>query len=107
MLKVKAIVRLLLAVIILHVGNEVQAQKSKSRQPEIYYPGQGNDWKHLKPEEAGFDPVKLKAAIEYGISVETKNPRDMEVNHYRTLARSRLVMASVHSNRVEMRRVSF
>ncbi len=87
MLKVKAIVRLLLAVIILHVGNEVQAQKSKSRQPEIYYPGQGNDWKHLKPEEAGFDPVKLKAAIEYGISVETKNPRDMEVNHYRTFGK--------------------
>ena len=57
---------------------------------EVYFPGKGEEWKRLKPEEAGFDPAKLKAAIEFAIAKETKLPRDLAFERAleRALARS-------------------
>lgn len=54
---------------------------------EVYFPGKGEEWKRHKPEEAGFDPAKLKAAIEFAIAKETKLPRDLAFEHYQNMGR--------------------
>src|SRR5215510_14268216 len=45
------------------------------------------EWKHMEPAEAGIDPQRLKDAIEFAIASESKNPRDLTLNHYRTFGR--------------------
>jgi len=62
------------------------AQKSKSKTPEVYYPT-AYEWKAMSPEAAGFLPDKLKEAIDFAVSHETKNPRDMALNHYQTFGK--------------------
>jgi hypothetical protein len=52
------------------------AQKSKPKTGEFYYPP-AFEWKKISPEEGGFIPEKLKEAIDFSVSHETKNPRDM------------------------------
>ncbi|MFP3942643.1 MAG: serine hydrolase domain-containing protein [Alphaproteobacteria bacterium] len=37
-----------------------------------YVPGKGEDWAHKTPQEAGFDPAKLKKAVDFAIGHETK-----------------------------------
>ena len=54
---------------------------------EIYFPEAGENWKRRKPEDAGFDPAKLKEAIEFAISNETKVVRDLALDHYKDIAR--------------------
>src|SRR5687767_14533768 len=54
---------------------------------EHYFPGSGEDWKRVKPEEAGFDAGKLKEAIDFAIANETKLPRDLAFEHYQNLGR--------------------
>ncbi len=62
------------------------AQKSKPRIAEVYYPP-AFEWKKISPEEGGFIPDKLKEAIDFSVSHETKNPRDMAQNHYQTFGK--------------------
>ena len=50
-----------------------------------YFPGA--DWQHKRPAETGIDAAKLKDAIDFSVSAETKNPRDLVENHYRTFGR--------------------
>lgn len=57
------------------------AQKQKVT-AQVYFPG--NEWQHKKAEEVGLDPAKLKEAIDFAIANETKAPRSMEENHYKT-----------------------
>ena len=45
------------------------------RQGAQYVPGRA--WERQTPAQAGFDPVKLKAAIDYAIAAESRRPRDM------------------------------
>jgi len=45
------------------------------RKPSTYVPGR--TWQRQSPEEAGFDPAKLQAAIDFAIAAESKRPRDM------------------------------
>ncbi len=59
-------------------------QKQKKSAPEIYFPGPDVEWKRKSPDEAGFNPEKLKAAIDYCISQEVNNPRSMEQSHYQS-----------------------
>lgn len=40
-----------------------------------YFPGRA--WQHKTPAEAGFDPARLKAAIDLAIASESRRPRDM------------------------------
>ena len=47
----------------------------------------GADWQHKTPAEAGLDPQLLKEAIDFAIASETKNPRDLKLNHYRSFGR--------------------
>ena len=42
----------------------------------IYFPPK-NAWEHASPEQAGFDPGRLQAAIEHAKSVETLWTRDL------------------------------
>ena len=47
----------------------------------------GADWQRKTPAEAGINPQLLKDAIDFSIASETKNPRDLKLNHYRTFGR--------------------
>jgi CubicO group peptidase (beta-lactamase class C family) len=42
-----------------------------------YVPPHGGDWARHTPAEAGFDPDKLKAAIDFAIAIESREPRDL------------------------------
>ncbi|HQQ97713.1 MAG TPA: serine hydrolase [Cyclobacteriaceae bacterium] len=76
------------SVIILFALCTVQgvAQKPKSKSPEVYYPP-AFEWKTISPEAAGLVPDKLKEAIDFSVTHETKNPRDMALNHYQTFGK--------------------
>ena len=50
-------------------------------------PFPGADWQRKTPAEAGINPQLLKDAIDFAIASETKNPRDLKLNHYRTFGR--------------------
>lgn len=52
-----------------------------------YYPGPGDDWERRAPEQAGFDAARLKEAVAFAVSSESKSPRDLEMAHYRTFGR--------------------
>jgi hypothetical protein len=58
---------------------------SFSRSKQRYFPDAV--WQHRTPSESGIDAARLKTAIDYAIAAETKNPRDLAVNHYQTFGR--------------------
>jgi len=47
----------------------------------------GTTWERRAPSVMGIDSVKLAEAIAFAEAKETKAPRDMEENHYRTFGR--------------------
>src|SRR5262252_8839201 len=52
---------------------------------EVYYPDAV--WQHKTPAESGLDAARLKEAADFAIANETKNPRDLALNHYQTFGR--------------------
>src|SRR5216110_1221042 len=50
-----------------------------------YYPDAV--WQRKTPAEAGVNAQRLKGAIDYAVANETKNPRDLKLNHYQTFGR--------------------
>lgn len=52
-----------------------------------YYPGTWGNWETRSPEEAGFNAEAIRQVIEYAQSMESENPRNMEINHYQTFGR--------------------
>lgn len=54
---------------------------------DLYYPGRGPDWERRDPKTAGFDPELLKQAIAFAVSNESKNPRDLALDHYQSFGR--------------------
>jgi CubicO group peptidase (beta-lactamase class C family) len=50
-----------------------------------YYPDAA--WQRKAPAEVGLDAKRLKEAIDYAISAESRNPRDLTLNHYQTFGR--------------------
>src|SRR5436190_8663983 len=50
-----------------------------------YYPDA--TWQRRTPLEAGIDAQRLKDAIAYAVANETRNPRDLTLNHYQTFGR--------------------
>ena len=52
------------------------------RPDTIYYPDAA--WQHRTPAESGLDPARLKAAVDFAIASETRNPRDLVLDHYQT-----------------------
>ena len=61
------------------------AAAQSNRPDPVYYPDAA--WQHKTPPESGFDPARLKEAIDFAIAGETKNPRDLVMNHYATFGR--------------------
>ena len=51
----------------------------------VYYPD--IIWQHRTPAESGINTELLQKAIEFAIANETKNPRDLKLNHYSTFGR--------------------
>lgn len=54
---------------------------------DLYYPGRGMDWERRDPKAAGFDAELLTQAIAFAVSNESKNPRDLALDHYQTFGR--------------------
>ena len=77
--------KILLALLLL-TTSIVFAQKQKPKAAEVYYPTY-QEWKKKTPSEAGLDGIKLQEAIDFSISHETKNPRDMAQSHYQTFGK--------------------
>jgi CubicO group peptidase (beta-lactamase class C family) len=57
---------------------------------QSYVPGRHPDWERRTPQQVGFDPAKLQAAIEFSIASESKLPRDLSVAHFETFGREPL-----------------
>src|SRR2546422_9982563 len=51
----------------------------------VYYPDAL--WQRKTPAEAGINAALLKGAIDYAIASESRNPRDLTLNHYQTFGR--------------------
>jgi CubicO group peptidase (beta-lactamase class C family) len=58
---------------------------SQARAPATYYPDA--NWQHKTPAETGLDAARLKDAIDFAISAESRNSRDLALNHYQTFGR--------------------
>ena len=72
--------RLALLVLLLVAGPSwAQAQTA------IYFPGA--TWHHKTPTEAGINAALLKEAVDFAIAGESRNPRDLVMNHYATFGR--------------------
>ena len=53
--------------------------------PDYFPPAQ--HWQHRTPAESGLDGDKIQEAIALAKASETKNPRNMEISHYRTFGK--------------------
>ena len=51
-----------------------------------YYPS-SETWERRTPEQARFDALKLKEAVDFAIAGETKAPRNLELAHYQSFGR--------------------
>src|ERR1700680_1754937 len=51
----------------------------------VYYPDAA--WQHKAPAETGIDAQLLKEAIDFAVASESRNPRDLTLNHYQTFGR--------------------
>jgi CubicO group peptidase (beta-lactamase class C family) len=50
-----------------------------------YYPEAS--WQRKSAAEVGLDAQRLKEAVDFAIAAESKNPRDLTLNHYQTFGR--------------------
>lgn len=65
------------------------AYAQKSKKPLIakpYFPP-AHIWEEKLPSELGLNSDKIKEATAFAIANETKNPRNMEINHYQTFGK--------------------
>lgn len=60
----------------------IMASPQAKKPPSTYYPDV--EWQRRTPAESGFDPQLLKDAIDFAVRSETRNPRDLTLNHYQT-----------------------
>ncbi len=51
----------------------------------VYYPDAL--WQPKTPAEAGINAALLKGAIDFAVASESRNPRDLTLNHYQTFGR--------------------
>ncbi|GAB3829774.1 serine hydrolase [Pontibacter rugosus] len=56
---------------------QIAGTTTEASAAKVYYPGEGDDWKHRKPEELGLDAAKLEAAVAWAKTQETQQmPKD-------------------------------
>jgi CubicO group peptidase (beta-lactamase class C family) len=77
--------RLLALVLLLIPPLAAAAQPNKPPSGAPYFPNAA--WQHKTPAESGLDPARLKEAVDFAIAGETRNPRDLVMNHYATFGR--------------------
>ena len=85
------------ALLLLLVGTvpQIAAAESPAQGTErarVYYPGA--TWAAKSPSEVGVDAERLKEAVDFAIAGETKNTRDLVMNHYQTFGRGHSAMPS-------------
>lgn len=51
-----------------------------------YFPPR-DKWERREPQQLGIDPARLKQAIEFAITNESKSPRNLELAHFQTFGR--------------------
>jgi hypothetical protein len=78
--------KLLLLYSLLLLSQVSFAQKTKPGKPIDYFPPAGN-WQHKSAAALGLKAPAIEAAIALAVSAETKAPRNMEINHYRTFGK--------------------
>lgn len=61
------------------------AQKTKPVKQADYFPT--TNWQQKSPAELGLKASAIEAAVNFSIANEIKNPRNMEINHYRTFGK--------------------
>ncbi len=71
--------------VVLLVAAFAQSAKIKNP-PALYFPPQG-EWEKKSAASLGLNNDSLKAAVQFAIASEIKNPRSMEENHYRTFGK--------------------
>jgi CubicO group peptidase (beta-lactamase class C family) len=54
---------------------------------QSYVPGRHPDWARRTPEQMGFDPAGLRAAIEFSAASEATTSRDLTEAHHQTFGR--------------------
>src|SRR5262245_19146836 len=69
----------LLALLLLATSHAATAQTAP------YVPGAS--WQHKTPTEAGINAERLKEAIDFAIAGESRNTRDLTLNHYQSFGR--------------------
>lgn len=74
--------------VILFLGTTTYSfsQKKTPANPVDYFPP-ANKWQQKSAEELGLKSSAIEATVTYAIANEIKNPRNMEVNHYRTFGK--------------------
>jgi CubicO group peptidase (beta-lactamase class C family) len=76
----------LFALFVLTSPTSVLAQSGKTGQGSApYYPDAV--WQQKRPADVGMNAQSVKDAIDFAIASETKNPRDLKLNHYQTFGR--------------------
>jgi len=75
---------LILALLVAPLGAAAQSGRPDDKSA-VYYPDAL--WQHQTPAESGLDATRLKAAVDFAIANETRNPRDLVLNHYQTFGR--------------------
>ena len=68
-------------------GVNAQAQAKKAAPATIPYVPPAGSWERRAPGAVGMDSAKLAAAVAFAIEKESRNPRDLELNHYQTFGR--------------------
>ena len=53
---------------------------------QAYVPSKGT-WERRTPQQLDLDPAKLKEAVDFAVSSESKAPRDLELAHYQSFGR--------------------
>jgi CubicO group peptidase (beta-lactamase class C family) len=76
------VLRLLLPPALVLVAAAAVAQP---RPDAVYYPDAV--WQRKPPAETGIDPQRLQDAIAFAIASESRNPRDLTLNHEQTFGR--------------------
>ncbi len=83
-----------LATLLLFGARTLTAQTAWVVPTGAYFPDAGSGWQHRRAVQMGLDSVKLAEAIAFAIANESKNPRDLELNHYQTFGREPFGMAT-------------
>ncbi len=74
---------LLAGLLLVNIASGQGHMKSSSHP---YFPS-ANTWEHKTPDALGLQADSIRSAITMAIAAESANPRNMEINHYRTFGK--------------------